>query len=79
MSGPVHCRFKLTTTTKQVWSSGVQFSFSPVQGEPFGSATPSATFNMMVVPEESVEYLDHLGAEFDVVITRREPAGGHAS
>lgn len=72
----VHCRFKLTSTTKTTWSSGVRFSFSPVMGEPFGTATPNATFDMTVVPPESVEELDHMGEEFDVIITRRERVDG---
>lgn len=47
-----------------------------VQGEPFGSASPSGKFEMLIVnPTAAQVFFDaHIGQEFDVLLSPVEPA-----
>lgn len=70
----VHCRFRLTSITKSEWTRGGGiFKFTPVTGEPFGSATPNAQFEMHIMNPEAAAEFDVLGAEYDVYLTKRVP------
>ena len=50
---------------------GVRVKLSPVTGEPFGSATPGGTFEMVIAnPEAAAFFLDApLDQQFDVLIS----------
>ncbi len=70
----VHCRFRLVSITKSEWTrEGGSYRFSPVTGEPFGSATPNAQFEMTVMNPAAAAEFDSLGAEYDVILTKRTP------
>ena len=70
----VHARFKLYEDARaQGYSAGgyvsaARVKFSAVQGEPFGTATPQGTIEMLIVnPEACAVFHDAaLGQEFDV-------------
>ncbi len=85
----VHARFRLDEVTRmkmyappkaplpsgEKWEyvEGLRVKLSPVQGEPFGSATPSGECMMLIAnPDTAEAFLDApLHQEFDVVFTSR--------
>ncbi len=87
----IHARFRLDEVTRkklyapakeplpsgEKWElvEGAQVKLYPVQGEPFGSATPSGECMMVIANPAIVEGFLHmpLGVEFDVVFTPVEP------
>ena len=78
----IHARFRLTEDTR-IWChqsqgegkwalvTGARVKLSPVQGEPFGSATPSGSMDMTIVNQDAVAVFREaeIGQEFDVLIT----------
>lgn len=86
----VLCRFSLTETarirsytqstdgdSKWIPSEAARVRLSPVQGEPFGPATPSGNIEMVIVNTAASQiFLDApIGQEFDVLMTPVQPAG----
>lgn len=77
----LHCRFRLdeeTRTTcytqqegKYIKVEGSKVQLGAVQGEPFGSATPSGSWNMVIINEEAIPFFRNaaLGQEYDIIIT----------
>jgi hypothetical protein len=88
----VHARFRLDETTrikmyapakaplpdggKWEYVPGVRVKLSPVQGEPFGSATPGGQLEMVIANPEAAKFFHEaeLHQEFDVVFTPVEKA-----
>ncbi len=87
----IHARFSLGETARircyapnpeggdkqWVQVEGVRVKLSPVSGEPFGSATPGGSLEMVIAnPDASQSFLDApLGQEFDAVFSLVEPKG----
>jgi len=73
----VHARFKLYEDARaQTYSSGgyvpaARVKFSAVQGEPFGTATPQGTIEMLIVNPDAFKMFHdaELGQEFDVLFS----------
>lgn len=79
----VHARFRLAEDGRIVchqskkdgkgWEqvNGIRVKLYPVQGEPFGSATPSGEINMIIVNPEAIKVFSEaeLGQEYDVIFT----------
>ncbi len=82
----IHARFRLDEVTriklympgddgkggKWVFASGVRVKFSPVQGEPFGSATtPGGQLEMVIANPEAAAVFNNaeLYQEFDAVFS----------
>lgn len=88
----IHARFSLQETTRikmyappkaplpsgEKWElvHGVRVKLSPVQGEPFGSATPGGNLEMVIANPEAAKFFHEveLGQEFDVLFTPVEKA-----
>lgn len=77
----VHARFKLYEDARaQAYSGGgyvpaQRVKLSAVQGEPFGTATPQGTIDMLIANPDAAKVFREapLGAEFDVVFSLVEP------
>ncbi len=82
----IHARFRLDETTriklyvpgeggKWVPQPGLRVKLNPVQGEPFGSATPGGELTMAIAnPDAAAEFQDaELGQEYDVFFSRVTP------
>ncbi len=77
----VHARFKLYEDARaQAYSAGgyvpaARVKLSAVQGEPFGTAMPQGTIDMLIANPEAVQVFRDapMGAEFDVVFLLVEP------
>ena len=85
----IHARFRLDEVTRvkmyapakeplpdgSKWEHvpGVRVKLSPVQGEPFGSATPGGQLEMLIANPEAAKVFDDapIHQEFDVVFTPR--------
>ena len=79
----VHCRFHLSETarvkrydyqgpTRQVVNTeATRVRLTPVQGDPFGYATPGGSMEMVINTPSAQEFFTSapLGQEFDIVIT----------
>ncbi len=75
----VRCYTRSDDSTAQnpwIQVEGCRARLSPVQGEPFGSATPSGSLEMVIAnPEAAKMFLDApLGQKYDVLISPVEPA-----
>lgn len=84
----VHARFRLNNVNRmQAYYKapgeeesklveGAYVTLFPVQGEPFGNATPSGKLDMGIVnPPAAQVFLDApIGTEFDILISVVEPA-----
>lgn len=81
----IHARFCLLETSRislfqknadgqWVPGEGTRVKLSPVQGEPFGSATPGGSLEMVIAnPAASAVFLGSpIGQEFDVLFTPRQ-------
>ncbi len=71
----VRCRMYTLEDGKYVPVEGVRVKLSPVQGEPFGSATPGGSLEMVIAnPVAAQEFLDApLDQEYDAYFSRVEP------
>ena len=85
----VHARFSLNEVTRvkmyaprkepneqgEKWEyvPGVRVKLSPVQGEPFGSATPGGQLEMLIASPDAANifHAADIGQEFDAVFTPR--------
>lgn len=78
----IHARFSLYETTritcyvkdeKNQWANGegCRVKLQPVQGEPFGSATPAGSLEMVIANQaaSAVFQAASLGQQFDVLIS----------
>lgn len=81
----IHARFSLYETARirchapdpqnprGQWKNveGVRVKLSPAAGEPFGSATPSGSLEMVIASPEAAQVFNDaaIGAEFDAVLT----------
>jgi hypothetical protein len=86
MTQQVHARFRLDRVTRMGGSykapgeqeakavEGAYVELNAVQGEPFGSATPSGSLKMGIVnPSAARVFFDaDIGQEFDILFTPRE-------
>lgn len=81
----IHARFRLDQVnrsrsqykpqgeTEYEQVEGAYVYLYPVQGEPFGPATPSGKIEMLIVNPTAAEvfFNAHIGQEFDVLLTLR--------
>lgn len=66
--------YKPTPDADHTATPGVRVTLNAVQGEPFGSATPSGKIDMFIVnPPASAFFINaKIGAEFDLSFTRTQ-------
>lgn len=66
--------YKPTPESDHTATPGVSVTLNAVQGEPFGSATPSGQIQMFIAnPTASAFFIDaKIGAEFDLLFTRHQ-------
>lgn len=83
----IHARFALSETTRikmygpareprsdgSKWDSieGVRVKLAPVQGEPFGSATPGGQLEMVIANQDAAQVFNkaEIGQEFDAIFS----------
>jgi len=72
----IRCKFKVVEKTEIMpWfncgAMPIKVKLSPVQGEPFGTATPSGSMEMLILNDEASKELK-IGKEYFIDITEVE-------